>query len=55
MKPTIKLAVLGAGLIGRRHIDHIIAVPEGKLTAIVDPTPAARGRPHRPTDRNQLT
>jgi predicted dehydrogenase len=42
MIETVKLAVLGAGLIGKRHIEQIIAMPEAKLTAIVDPTPAAR-------------
>jgi predicted dehydrogenase len=42
MIETVKLAVLGAGRIGKRHIEHIIAMPEAKLTAIVDPTTAAR-------------
>ena len=37
-----KLAVLGAGLIGKRHIEHILAVPDAKLHAIVDPSPAGR-------------
>ncbi len=42
MSPPVKLAVLGAGLIGRRHIEHVLAQPDAELTAIVDPSPAAR-------------
>src|SRR5476649_620607 len=42
MKRPVQLAVLGAGLIGKRHIEHIIAEPEAELYAIVDPSPAAR-------------
>jgi predicted dehydrogenase len=38
----VKLAVLGAGLIGKRHIEHVRAEPEAELTAIVDPSPAAQ-------------
>lgn len=38
---TVRLAVLGAGLIGRRHIAH--AAAEAVLDAIVDPAPAAEG------------
>jgi predicted dehydrogenase len=38
----VKLAVLGAGLIGKRHIEHVMAVPEAELTAIVDPSPNGR-------------
>ena len=37
---TIRIAVIGAGLIGRRHIDLVNANPKCKLTAICDPTPA---------------
>ncbi len=40
--PPVKLAVLGAGLIGKRHIEHIIGEPRASLAAIVDPTDAAR-------------
>src|SRR5688572_8338599 len=32
---------MGAGLIGKRHIEHILAQPEAELLAIVDPSPAA--------------
>jgi predicted dehydrogenase len=38
----VKLAVMGAGLIGRRHIEHALAVPECVLSAIIDPSPAGR-------------
>lgn len=40
MADPIRLAVLGAGAIGRRHAEHILAVPEASLAAIVDPAPA---------------
>ncbi|WP_064691757.1 Gfo/Idh/MocA family protein [Rhizobium aegyptiacum] len=40
MAPPVKLAVLGAGLIGRRHIKHALDEPMAELVAIVDPTPA---------------
>jgi predicted dehydrogenase len=42
MKSAVRLAVLGAGLIGRRHIDHIVAEPQAELYAIVDPSPAGQ-------------
>lgn len=29
-----------AGLIGRRHIEHVRSEPQTHLTAVVDPTPA---------------
>ncbi|MGD9508612.1 MAG: Gfo/Idh/MocA family protein [Geminicoccaceae bacterium] len=38
----LELAVVGAGLIGRRHIDHVRAEPDARLSAIVDPTPSSR-------------
>jgi predicted dehydrogenase len=38
----VKLVVMGAGLIGRRHIEHVLAEPAAALTAVVDPSPAAR-------------
>lgn len=41
MRP-VKLAVIGAGLIGRRHAELIAAEPAAELAAIVDPDPAAR-------------
>jgi predicted dehydrogenase len=36
-----KLVVVGAGLIGRRHIELIAANPDTGLAAVVDPTPAS--------------
>ncbi len=38
----IRIAVVGAGLIGRRHVEHVRACSEARLHAIVDPTEAAR-------------
>jgi predicted dehydrogenase len=38
----VRLAVMGAGLIGKSHIAHISRRPESVLAAIVDPMPAAR-------------
>jgi predicted dehydrogenase len=32
---------MGAGLIGRRHIEHILAVPEAECAAVIDPSAAA--------------
>ncbi len=37
-----RIAVAGAGLIGRRHIQHIVAEACAALACIVDPDPAAR-------------
>jgi predicted dehydrogenase len=42
MTRKVKLAVLGAGLIGKRHIDHVRAEPEAELMAIVDPSAAGK-------------
>lgn len=38
----VKVAVMGAGLIGKRHIEHVVAQPDAELVAIVDPSPAAK-------------
>lgn len=40
MSAPVRLAVLGAGLIGRRHIEHVGAEAMADLAAVVDPTPA---------------
>jgi predicted dehydrogenase len=42
MTSAARLAVLGAGLIGRRHIEHILAEPGAQLYAVVDPSPAGK-------------
>ncbi|WP_337269966.1 Gfo/Idh/MocA family protein [Oryzifoliimicrobium ureilyticus] len=39
MTQRVRLAVLGAGLIGKRHIQHVLAEPSAELAAVVDPTP----------------
>jgi predicted dehydrogenase len=41
MTSPVRIAVAGAGLIGRRHIEMIVKNPGCKLSAIVDPSPAA--------------
>ena len=41
-RPPVRLAVMGAGLIGRRHIQHVCAEPEAELIAVVDPSEAGR-------------
>jgi predicted dehydrogenase len=38
----VRLAVIGAGLIGKNHIAHIAKSAEADLAAVVDPMPAAR-------------
>src|SRR3712207_521622 len=38
----VRLAVMGAGLIGKRHIEHVLTQPDAELAAIVDPSPAAK-------------
>jgi len=37
----VRVAVAGAGLIGRRHIEEIVASPNCTLASIIDPGPAA--------------
>lgn len=38
----VKLAVLGAGMIGKRHAELIVEEPQATLSAIVDPAPPGR-------------
>jgi predicted dehydrogenase len=38
----VKLAVMGAGLIGKRHAEHAAAEARARLSAIVDPSPVGR-------------
>ena len=40
-KPA-NIAIVGAGLIGRRHIQHVRDEPQANLVAIVEPTPAGK-------------
>ena len=40
--PPVRIAVAGAGVIGRTHIRHALAEPEVRLAAIIDPSPAAK-------------
>lgn len=42
MSARVRIAVVGAGLIGRRHADLVCAHPASELSAIVDPAPAAQ-------------
>ncbi|SEE69264.1 Predicted dehydrogenase [Rhizobiales bacterium GAS191] len=41
MRP-MKLALMGAGLIGKRHAEHVATEPKARLSAIVDPSPVGR-------------
>ncbi|MBS7544148.1 Gfo/Idh/MocA family protein [Ancylobacter oerskovii] len=41
MQP-LRIAVMGAGLIGQRHIAQVRAAPETRLSAVIDPAPAGR-------------
>ena len=41
MSKPVELAVMGAGLIGRRHAMHVSASPDAVLSCIIDPMPAA--------------
>jgi predicted dehydrogenase len=38
----VRIAVMGAGLIGRRHVEHILAEPQADLHSIIDPGEDAR-------------
>jgi predicted dehydrogenase len=38
----LEIAVMGVGLIGRRHIEGVLAEPRATLAAIIDPSPAVR-------------
>ncbi len=40
--PTTRLALIGAGTIGKTHIDRILQHPELALAGIADPTPAGQ-------------
>lgn len=38
----VRIAVIGAGLIGAKHISYVTACPEARLVAVADPDPSAR-------------
>jgi predicted dehydrogenase len=42
MELPVRIAVVGAGLIGHRHVQHILEEPRCRLTAVVDPDPQAK-------------
>ncbi|RUM24191.1 gfo/Idh/MocA family oxidoreductase [Rhizobium vallis] len=42
MANRVKLAVLGAGLIGKRHVKHVMKEPAAELMAVVDPSPVGQ-------------
>jgi predicted dehydrogenase len=44
MNPSspVRIAVAGVGLIGRRHVEHVLAEREAELSAIVDPSSAGK-------------
>ena len=41
MEP-VRIAVIGAGLIGGKHVDYTVACPDAQLVAVADPDPSAR-------------
>ncbi|HET9764293.1 MAG TPA: Gfo/Idh/MocA family oxidoreductase [Casimicrobiaceae bacterium] len=61
MSDSLRIAVVGAGMIGRRHIELVRAGPECVLAAIADPAPAAEalaadaGVPHYASLESLLT
>jgi predicted dehydrogenase len=40
--PPVRIAVLGAGLIGKRHVEHVAGEPTTELWAVVDPSPVGK-------------
>ncbi len=43
-RDRIRVAVVGAGVMGRHHAQNYLAIPNTKLVAMVDPDPNARAR-----------
>lgn len=41
MKKAVRIAVMGAGYIGKAHIERVAREPEAELVAIIDPAPFA--------------
>jgi predicted dehydrogenase len=42
MTSPVSIAVMGAGQIGKRHIEHILAASGATLHGVIDPSPAGR-------------
>ncbi len=42
MDSPVKIAVIGAGLIGHRHVKHILEEPRCQLAGVIDPDPRAK-------------
>ena len=42
MDSPVRIAVIGAGLIGHRHVKHILEEPRCRLAGVIDPDPQAR-------------
>lgn len=42
MNGTIRYGIVGCGSMGREHIENILAMPGGEVTAIADPHPPSR-------------
>jgi len=42
MDSPVSIAVIGAGLIGHRHVKHILEEPRCRLAGVVDPDPQAK-------------
>ena len=42
MDSPVRIAVIGAGLIGHRHVQHIIDEPRCRLAGVIDPDPQAK-------------
>ena len=47
MDSPVRIAVIGAGLIGHRHIQHVIDEPRCRLAGVVDPRPEAKALAER--------
>ncbi|MBL0716322.1 MAG: Gfo/Idh/MocA family oxidoreductase [Desulfosarcina sp.] len=43
----VRIAVIGAGLIGKRHIQHIVDEPRCRLAGVVEPNPNAKALAER--------
>ena len=44
MTTSVRIAVVGAGLIGQAHIKRVLEEPEAKLAGIVDPSPQSKAQ-----------